>query len=99
MEEWIEYRKSADFQAIAEKYHIDRVTARVIRNRNIVEDEQIRRFLQGDLSDLYDPHLLKDADLLCDILLSKIQSGQKIRVIGDYDIDGVMSSYLLVTAL
>ena len=99
MEEWIEYRKSADFQAIAEKYHIDRVTARIIRNRNIVEDEQIRRFLQGDLSDLYDPHLLKDADLLCDILLSKIQSGQKIRVIGDYDIDGVMSSYLLVTAL
>lgn len=99
MEEWLMYAKRADFKAIADKYQIDPVTARIIRNRDVVEDEQIRRYLQGGIDDLYDPHLLKDGDLLCDILLSKIEQKKHIRVIGDYDIDGVMSSYILVTAL
>lgn len=99
METWKVYSKRADFDGIAKKYHIDPVTARIIRNRDIIEDEQIRRFLEGGVDDLYDPHLMKDVDLLCDILVRKIDEKASIRVIGDYDIDGVMSSYILITAL
>lgn len=99
MQNWIVYAKRADFAQMAQKYKIDPVTARILRNRDIVEEEQIRRFLKGGLADLYDPHLLKDGDLLCDLLLEQIEKGKNIRVIGDYDIDGVMSSYILVTAL
>ncbi len=99
MEKWVVYGKRADFKAIGEKFGIDQVTARVIRNRDIVGDEQIRLFLQGGLQDLFDPHLLKDAEKLCGLLVEKIQEHAKIRVIGDYDIDGVMSSYILEKAL
>ncbi len=99
MEKWVVYSKRADFKAIGERFGIDQVTARVIRNRDIVGDEDIRLFLQGGLQDLYDPHLLKDAEKLCELLIAKIQEHAKIRIIGDYDIDGVMSSYILEKAL
>ena len=99
MQQWLVINKKADFKAIGEKYHIDQVTARIIRNRDVVEDEDIRIFLQGDIRDLHNPHLLKDGDKLVEILLEKIQSKKAIRIIGDYDIDGVMSTYILKTAL
>ena len=99
MQQWILINKKADFKAIGEKFHIDQVTARIMRNRELVEEEDIRRFLSGDLNDLYNPHLLKDGDCLVDILVEKIQSKQAIRIIGDYDIDGVMATYVLKTAL
>ena len=99
MQQWFVINKKADFKAIGEKYHIDQVTARIIRNRDVVEDEDIRIFLQGDLKDLHNPHLLKDADNLVDILVGKIQQKKALRIIGDYDIDGVMSTYILKTAL
>ncbi len=84
---------------IGRKFGIDQVTARIIRNRDITEEEDIRRFLFADLSDLYDPHLLKDGERLAKILAGKIRSGERIRIIGDYDIDGVMSTFILKTAL
>ena len=99
MQQWLVINKKADFKAIGEKYHIDQVTARIIRNRDVVEDEDIRIFLQGDIRDLHNPHLLKDGDKLVDILVEKIQDKKAIRIIGDYDIDGVMSTYILKTAL
>ena len=99
MQQWLLLNKKADFKAIGEKFQIDQVTARIIRNRDLVEDEEIRRFLTGDLKDLYDPHLLKDGDLLVDFLFEKINADKTIRIIGDYDIDGVMATYVLKTAL
>lgn len=99
MEKWVVYSKRADFKAIGEKFGIDQVTARVLRNRDLIEEDEIRLFLGGGLQDLYDPHLLKDAEKLCELLIEKIDKQAKIRVIGDYDIDGVMSSFLLKKAL
>lgn len=93
------YNKKANFREIGAKYGIDQVTARIIRNRDIVEEEDIRLFLQGGLQDLYDPHQLKDVERLTDILRDKINSHAPIRIIGDYDIDGVMASYILKKAL
>ncbi len=99
MQQWFVTNKKADFKGIGEKYHIDQVTARIIRNRDVIEDEDIRLFLQGDIRDLHNPHWLKDGELLVSILTGKIQEGKRIRIIGDYDIDGVMSTYILKTAL
>lgn len=99
MQQWLVVNKKADFKAIGEKYKIDQVTARIIRNRDIVEDEDIRIYLSGDLNDLHNPHLLCDGDKLVDILADKIAGQKHIRIIGDYDIDGVMSTYILKTAL
>ena len=99
MQQWLVINKKADFKAIGKKYHIDQVTARIIRNRDVVEEEDIRVFLQGDIRDLHNPHLLKDGDKLVDILLDKIRNNKSVRIIGDYDIDGVMSTYILKTAL
>lgn len=99
MQQWLLINKKADFKALGEKFQIDQVTARIIRNRDVIEDEDIRRFLSGDLEDLYDPHLLKDGDHLVDILVDKIQDKKAIRIIGDYDIDGVMATFVLKTAL
>lgn len=99
MQQWLVINKKADFKAIGDKYKIDQVTARVIRNREVIEDEDIRRFLYGNLQDLYNPHLLKDGEKLVNILEVKIKEHKHIRIIGDYDIDGVMSTYVLKTAL
>ncbi len=99
MEKWVISAKRAEFQNIAEKFGIDQVTARLIRNRDVIGEEEIRQYLFGTLSDLCDPHLLKDADRAADILLAKIQDGKKIRIIGDYDIDGVNAAYILLKGL
>lgn len=99
MEKWLVTNKKADFKAIGEKFGIDPVTARIIRNRDVVGDDNIRLFLSGTLSDLPDAHLLKDADRLVDVLCRQIKEHKNIRIIGDYDIDGVMSSYILWRAL
>lgn len=99
MQQWLLMNKKADFKAIGEKFQIDQVTARIIRNRELIEEEDIRRFLSGDLTDLYNPHLLKDGDYLVEVLMEKIAKKKAIRIIGDYDIDGVMATYVLKTAL
>ncbi len=99
MQQWLVVNKKADFKAIGEKYNIDQVTARIIRNRDVVEDEDIRIYLSGGLRDLHNPHLLLDGDKLVDILACRISQKKHIRIIGDYDIDGVMSTYILKTAL
>ena len=99
MQQWLLMNKKADFKAIGEKFQIDQVTARIIRNRDIIEEEDIRKFLNGGIADLYNPHLLKDGERLVDILMEKIAKQKEIRIIGDYDIDGVMATYVLKTAL
>ena len=94
-EKWFVAAKKADFEAIRKKFGIDPVIARIIRNRDIEGEEAIRAYLYGTLDDLYDPALLKGVPEAVPILLEKIESRAKIRVIGDYDIDGVMSTYIL----
>lgn len=89
------YAKRADFSAMAQKYGIDQVTARIIRNRDLTDPEEIRLYLYGTREDLLDPFLLRDMDRACAILHNKIRNKARIRVMGDYDIDGVMASYIL----
>lgn len=91
--------KGADFKGIGNKFHIDPVTARIIRNREVIGDEEIHSFLAGTLQELPDVHLMQDLDLLVELLDQKINEKAKIRIIGDYDIDGVMASYILYRAL
>lgn len=91
--------KGADFKGIGNKFHIDPVTARIIRNREVIGDEEIHSFLAGTLQELPDVHLMQDLDILVELLDQKINEKAKIRIIGDYDIDGVMSSYILYRAL
>lgn len=95
MEKWFVIQKGADFNAIAKRFDISPVTARLIRNREMTDEAAIEKYLNGTLCDLYDPHLLLEADRLVEILVDKIGQGKSIRIIGDYDIDGVMSTYIL----
>ncbi len=99
MSKWMVAAKRADFDAISQKYHIDPVLARIIRNRDVVEDKDIDRFLNGTREHLYAPGLLKDMNRAVDILLEKIAQGKRIRIIGDYDIDGICSTYILFRGL
>lgn len=99
MAQWFVAAKRADFNGIAEKFHIDPVLARVIRNRDVVEEEDIRKYLQGGRSDLYEPRLLKDMDKAVGLLHEKMEQGARIRIIGDYDADGICSAYILLRGL
>lgn len=99
MEKWVVTAKGADFQEIAKKYGIDPVTARLIRNRDVIGDEAIQLYLHGTREDLHSPWTFKDMELLVGILKEKIEQKKRIRVLGDYDIDGVMSTYILVQSL
>ena len=99
MEKWVVSAKRADFKKIAEKFGIDQVTARIIRNRDVVGEEAIEQYLFGTLKDLHAPRQMKDIELAAEILKEKIKQGKQIRILGDYDIDGVQSVYILFAAL
>lgn len=99
MAKWMVTAKKADFNKIANDYGITPVLARIIRNRDLTEDEDIRKFLKGNLQDLHSPFLLKDMDKATDLILDKINNQSAIRVIGDYDVDGICSTYILVYGL
>ncbi|MGC4019079.1 MAG: single-stranded-DNA-specific exonuclease RecJ [Muricomes sp.] len=99
MEKWFITMKKADFGQIAQKYHISPILARLIRNRDIIEDEDINFYLNGTIADLYDGMLMRDMDRAVEILSEKIKEGKSIRVIGDYDIDGVNATYVLQEGL
>ena len=91
--------KKADFQAIADRFHISPITARLIRNRDVTEEKEIDHYLNGTVADLLDGMLMKDMDKAAEILQEKIRENSKIRVIGDYDIDGVNATYILKEGL
>lgn len=99
MAKWFVTTKKADFDTIAQKYGISPVLARIIRNRDVISDEDIRYFLNGALDDLHDPKALKDLEKGCRIVLEQIEAGTKIRIIGDYDIDGICAAHILKRAL
>lgn len=91
--------KQADFKGIGERFGIDQVTARIIRNRDVIGEKAIEKYLHGSRKDFYSPWLLKDMEKAVAILQEKIENRNRIRIIGDYDIDGVMSTYILLESL
>ena len=95
MAKWFVSAKKADFNRIGEKYNISPVLARIIRNRDVIEDYEIEKYLYGNLEDIYDGSLLKDMDKATGIIQDKIRNGKKIRIIGDYDVDGICATYIL----
>lgn len=99
MEKWVVVQKGADFKGIARKFGISPVTARLIRNREVVGDAAIEKYINGSVKDLYDPHLLWEVEHCIDLLEEKIKEQRPIRIIGDYDIDGVMATYILYRGL
>ena len=99
MEQWLEIRKSGRFDEIGKKYGIDPVVARIMRNRDVTEDGEIESYLNGTTASMGNPWLLKDDKEGAELLREKIQEKKKIRIIGDYDIDGVMSTYILLQAI
>ena len=99
MEKWVIAAKRADFNQIGQQFHIDPVIARVIRNRDVIGEDKIREYLSGTVQELPSPWLMKDMEKAVDILERKISQKAKIRIIGDYDIDGVTSTYILMKGL
>lgn len=91
--------KRANFKGIGERFGIDQVTARIIRNRDVIGEKAIEKYLHGSRKDFYSPWLLKDMEKAVAILQEKIENRNRIRIIGDYDIDGVMSTYILLESL
>ena len=96
MENWVLLRKGADFQHISEKFHISPRVASLIKNRDVIGDDAIEKYLNGTIADLYDGMLMKDMDKAVAVLGEKIKENAKIRIIGDYDIDGIQSTYILL---
>lgn len=99
MEKWLVQTKKADFKAIGEKYSISDVTARIIRNRDIIEDEEFEEYIKCDINRLESPFALKDMEKAVELIIEAINADKKIRIIGDYDTDGVCSGYILTTGL
>lgn len=99
MENWVVLRKGADFQHISDKFHISPRLASLIRNREVIGDENIEKYLHGTINDLYDGMLMKDMDKAVALLMEKIREKKKIRIIGDYDIDGIQATYILLEGL
>lgn len=99
MENWFIKNKKADFECIKKECGISEVLARCLVNRGIEDPKDIEVFLHPSLDNLYNPLLLKDMEKACDILQEKILAEKKIRIVGDYDVDGVVSTYILFRTL
>ncbi|MBQ5659732.1 MAG: single-stranded-DNA-specific exonuclease RecJ [Lachnospiraceae bacterium] len=91
--------KRADFNGLAERLGVSPISVRIMRNRGLETEEEMRKYLYGTLDELYDGSLMKDMGKAVKILTEKFKAGKKIRIIGDYDIDGVCATYLLLTGL
>ena len=96
---WMVATKKADFFAVGEKYNIDPVIARIIRNRDVISDDDIEMFLGDNMNYLHDPYLMKDMELAKKVLLEDIENKKRIRIIGDYDVDGICATYILLQGL
>ena len=99
MQKWRVYSKKADFDAIGSRFDIDPVTARIIRNRDVTDMENVDMYLNGTLDSLHDPIMMKDMDKAVSVIASSIRDNKHIRIIGDYDIDGICSIYILFKGL
>ena len=98
-EKWMVHSKKADFDDFAKALGVSPIVARIMRNKDLESIEAQRAFLDNSLEGLHNPSLMKDMDKAIDIIKLKIEEGKHIRVIGDYDIDGICSTYILVKGL
>ncbi len=99
MSKWVLLKKHADFEQIAREYHIDPVIARILRNRDVISKEEIQNYLSGTRKEMHPYSLLKDMNKTICILTEKIKEKKSIRIIGDYDVDGICATYILFKAL
>lgn len=99
MEKWVIKNKKADFERIMNECGVSEVLARCLVNKGLETTQEVNAYLHPELSGMYDPHLMKDMDKACDLLSRKIESGRRIRIIGDYDVDGVVATYVLYCTL
>ncbi|QFJ54567.1 single-stranded-DNA-specific exonuclease RecJ [Pseudobutyrivibrio xylanivorans] len=99
MSKWILQRKSADYAGLSAKLGVDPVIVRLMVNRGLSTYEEMEEYLHPRMDKLPDPHLFADMDLACELLMEAIDEGVKIRVVGDYDVDGIMSTYILTSAI
>ena len=99
MSKWMVTMKKADFDGIGARFGISNILARLIRNRDVCTDEEIEAYLNGTVELLHDPMGMADMEEGAQVMYDRIQAGARIRVIGDYDVDGICSSYILLTGL
>ena len=99
MSKWILQRKAADYKGLSEKLNVDPVIVRLMVNRGLSTYEEMEEYLHPTLDNFPDPHLFADMDEACGLLMDAIDEGVKIRVVGDYDVDGIMSTYILTSAI
>ena len=92
---WMVQTKRADFSGLAMRLGVSPVAVRVMRNRGLTEEAEMRKYLYGTLDDLYDPRLMKGMEQAAELIVRKLKEGKHVRIIGDYDIDGVCSTYIL----
>ncbi|MCM1127147.1 MAG: single-stranded-DNA-specific exonuclease RecJ [Lachnospiraceae bacterium] len=95
MAKWVVMAKRADFNGLAQRYQITPMLARIIRNRDLISDEEIDKYLNGTTDDLYSPFLMKDMEKAVEIIRAKIRQKKPVRIIGDYDVDGICASFIL----
>lgn len=93
---WMVQTKRADFSGLAMRLEVSPVAVRVMRNRGLTEEAEMRKYLYGTLDDLYDPRLMKGMEQAAELIARKLKEGKHVRIIGDYDIDGVCSTYILL---
>lgn len=93
---WMVQTKRADFSGLAMRLGVSPVAVRVMRNRGLTEEAEMRKYLYGTLDDLYDPRLMKEMEQAAELIARKLKEGKHVRIIGDYDIDGVCSTYILL---
>lgn len=98
-EKWMVKNKKSDFSSICKEFGVTEVISRLLVNRGMDDNEKISKYLSRDINSMYSPLLMKDLSKACDILMKKINEGKKIRVIGDYDVDGIISTYILYSSL
>lgn len=99
MEKWVEIRRSGDFNAMSREYGISPITARIIRNREMKDPGEIKAYLSPGVDMLNDPFMLKGMTRVISVLKEKIKEGAKIRIIGDYDVDGICATFILFKGL
>ena len=99
LEQWMLHTKKADFDGFAKALGVSPIVARIMRNKDLETIEEQRAFLDNSIENLHNPLLMKDMDKAIDIIEQKIKEGKHIRIIGDYDIDGICSTYILVKGL
>lgn len=93
---WMVQTKRADFSGLAMRLGVSPVAVRVMRNRGLTEEAEMKKYLYGTLDDLYDPRLMKGMEQAAELIVRKLKEGKHVRIIGDYDIDGVCSTYILL---